>query len=225
MKHSISFAELCPADSHEFAEHLLFAVNTIASRAAFDALTAGNTGAPVFCHCCPDGVEFSSAPLEAAPLARPLFMATACDVRLDEVLISDLYKLFLRDLRDALIESELQQVLPLPPAACDEQRWIHLRQRVDNLQLICTLTPWVRLTYRVVLWPPTDSSGRRFTTDEWEEATEGDIWVDEPFDRITGRACDDDLTRLLTAAAIDLSTATPRDLSRDRSQLMFPLVH
>ena len=229
MKHSISFAELCPADSHEFAEQLLYAVNVIASRAATDGLTISvGDSISVYCHCSAAGIDFSAEPLEAEPSAPPLLRlrrpnTARVEIQLEHALPPEVYKLWIRDLRDALIDAELQQALPLPPAVCDELRWRHLCQRVDNLQTICTLTPPVRVAYRTALWLPPDATGHRYTTDDWDAADEGEIWAEEPFLRWLGRNGANDIPRLLDASSIDRKTAQQLENYRMRTDLVFPL--
>ena len=228
MKHSISFAELCPADSNEFAEHLLYGINVIASRAAADALAMTNAAAvPVFSHLDEEGIAFSSEPLEAAPCAPPIFTVARNvplrnrGIRLDNALGDVQYKAWLIRLRNALIESELQQQLTLPPAICDELRWSHLCQRVDNLTVICTLVTPVRVPYHVALWLPMDGSDQRFTTDDWDAAELGELWAEETSLRDVRRDVTD-LTRLLSASSIVNATCT---ISPPRARWLFPLDH
>ncbi len=234
MKHSISFAELCPAESPDFAEHLLYSINVIASRAAADAQAmTGSEDTPVFSHLDETGISFSAEPLEAAPCVAPIFTVPRNlplknrGIRLDNALGDFQYKAWLIRLRNALIESELQQQLPLPPAICDEIRWRHLCQRVDNLTMICTLAAPVRLPYRVALWLPPDRSGQRFTTDDWDAAALGEIWIEfAPF-RAMQRDGLNDIRRLLSSASIDpgRACATITAEHPKRASLSFPLEH
>lgn len=227
MKHSISFAELCPAESPDFAEHLLYSINVIASRAAADAQAmTGSEDTPVFSHLDETGISFSAEPLEAAPCAAPIFtvprnLPLRRGIRLDNALGDFQYKAWLIRLRNALIESELQQQLPLPPAICDEIRWRHLCQRVDNLTMICTLAAPVRLPYRVALWLPPDRSDQRFTTDDWDAAELGELWAEETSLRDVRRDVTD-LTRLMQASSIATATCT---ISPPRARWLFPLDH
>lgn len=228
MKHSISFAELCPADSHEFAEHLLYGINVIASRAAADALAMTNAAAvPIFSHLDEEGIAFSSEPLEAAPCAAPLFWIpggsdrSAAEIQLADILGRDRYGAWANRLMDVLIEAELQQQLPLPPTICDEIRWRHLCQRVDNLTMICTLAAPVRLPYRVALWLPQGEGGQCLTTDDWDAAELGELWAEETSLRDVRRDVTD-LTRLMQASSIATATCT---ISPPRARWLFPLDH
>lgn len=228
MKHSISFAELCPAESPDFAEHLLYSINVIASRAAADAQAmTGSEDTPVFSHLDETGISFSAEPLEAAPCAAPIFTVPRNlplknrGIRLDNALGDFQYKAWLIRLRNALIESELQQQLPLPPAICDELRWRHLCLRVDNLTMICTLAAPVRLPYRVALWLPQGEGGQRLTTDDWDAAELGELWTEEPPLHDVRRPADD-LPRLLSASSIVNATCT---ISPPRARWLFPLDH
>lgn len=228
MIHSISFAELCPADSNEFAEHLLYSINVIASRAAADALDKTNAAAvPVFSHLDKNGIAFSSEPLEAAPCAPPLFWIpggsdrSAAEIQLADILGRDRYGTWANRLMDVLIEAELQQQLPLPPAICDEIRWRHLCQRVDNLTMICTLAAPVHLPYRVALWLPQGEGGQRLTTDDWDAAELGELWTEEtPLHDVRRPA--DDLPRLLSASSIVNATCT---ITPPRARWLFLLDH
>lgn len=227
MKHSISFAELCPAESPDFAEHLLYSINVIASRAAADAQAmTGSEDTPVFSHLDETGISFSAEPLEAAPCAAPIFtvprnLPLRRGIRLDNALGDFQYKAWLIRLRNALIESELQQQLPLPPAICDEIRWRHLCLRVDNLTMICTLVTPVRVPYHVALLLPTDGSDQRFTTDDWDAAELGELWAEETSLRDVRRDVTD-LTRLMQASSIATATCT---ISPPRARWLFPLDH
>ena len=134
--------------------------------------------------------------------------------RLQELLPEAGYALFVLKLRDTVMDA-LLSVRNLHPGPPDELRWNLLQQLIENMDVATGLTypdGVLGIAYRALLWMPCGEDGMKYTTDEWEEAEEIEIFFEEPFASALGRNLLDDALRMMLSCGID-----PRLAQRDNS--------